>query len=50
MAKKIFALIVTVCVLGAFIGGCGSKDDTSGTSTGSTGSTGTTTGGTTTGK
>ncbi|MHB8635712.1 MAG: hypothetical protein ACYC96_04480 [Fimbriimonadaceae bacterium] len=49
MAKKIFALVLTACVLGVVIGGCGSKtDDTSGTAsttgTGTASTTGTTTG------
>jgi uncharacterized protein YceK len=49
MTKKIFALVLTVCVLGVVIGGCGSKtDDTSGTA-GTAGATASTTG-TTTGK
>lgn len=46
MAKKIFALVLTACVLGAFIGGCGSKDDAAGGTAGTAGSAGTAGGGT----
>jgi len=47
MAKKIFALVLTVCVLSVVVG-CGSKtdDSTAGTATTTAGGTATTTGAT----
>jgi len=50
MTKKIFALVLTACVLGVMIGGCSKPADDS--TAGTAGGTATTTGGTatTTGK
>lgn len=45
MTKKIFALVMVISVLGAFLAGCGSKDESAagGTTAGAT-TTGTTSG------